>query len=68
MICGICGRVLRNPKSRKMGYGPVCYKKMYGSPPPREKASKTKHSDGIEDFREHSISGQMEISDFLQSK
>lgn len=68
MICGVCGRVLKNPESRKAGYGPVCYKKMFGSPPPREKAPKAKRSDGIEDFREYSIPGQMEISDFLQSE
>lgn len=64
MICGVCGRVLKNPDSKKMGFGPVCYKKMFGSPPPKEK--KEKQADGYEDFHEYAIPGQMEISDFLK--
>ena len=29
--CLNCGRTLRNAVSRKAGYGPVCYKKMFGN-------------------------------------
>jgi hypothetical protein len=30
--CGHCNRTLRDPDSMKIGYGPVCYKKLYGIP------------------------------------
>ena len=66
MTCGMCGRVLNNPDSKKMGYGPVCYKKMFGSPPPKEK--KEKRSDGCEEPHEDAMPGQMEISDLLKIK
>ena len=66
MMCGVCGRVLKNPESRKVGYGPICYKKVFGSPPPKEK--KEKQTDGCEDIHEYAIPGQMGISDFLQSE
>lgn len=26
--CLRCGRVLKNPVTRKLGYGPICHKKM----------------------------------------
>lgn len=66
MKCEKCGRVLKNSDSKKMGYGPVCYKKMFGSPPSKKKTSKEKQSDGWNDIQDYSIPGQMEISDFLQ--
>lgn len=31
MKCLICGRKLRSPQSRECGYGPVCYKKVFGN-------------------------------------
>lgn len=68
MKCGVCGRVLKNPDSRKIGYGPVCYKRLFGSPPPKEKVQKEKQADGSEEFHNYVIPGQMQISDFLQSK
>ena len=30
-ICLRCGRKLKNPDARKLGYGAVCYKKMQTS-------------------------------------
>lgn len=30
-ICLRCGRKLKNPNARKLGYGAVCYKKMQTS-------------------------------------
>lgn len=68
MICGACGRVLKNPDSKKTGYGPVCYKKMFGSPPPKKKESKGKRTDESEGIHDFVIPGQMEISDFLSSE
>ena len=29
-----CGRPLTDPKSRELGYGPVCYRKVFGRPAP----------------------------------
>lgn len=68
MKCGVCGRVLKNPDSRKIGYGPVCYKRVFGSFPPKEKVLKAKQADRSEDFRNYVIPGQMQISDFLHGK
>ena len=28
--CGHCNRTLSDPDSMKVGYGPVCYKKLFG--------------------------------------
>jgi hypothetical protein len=28
--CGHCNRTLSDPNSMKVGYGPVCYKKLFG--------------------------------------
>ena len=30
-FCKRCGRKLRNPEARKLGYGAVCFKKMQSS-------------------------------------
>lgn len=30
MICANCGRKLRNVASKEVGYGPVCYKRLFG--------------------------------------
>lgn len=62
MKCGICGRKLKNRESREIGYGPVCYKRRFGMPPPR----KTKgQNDEKADPEEYSIPGQMEITDYI---
>lgn len=60
MSCQGCGRVLKNQKSRELGYGPVCYKKAFGS--------NTKRKDSYssaDDFPYYEIPGQMEIEDYL---
>ena len=31
MICLNCGRKLKSVASREAGYGPVCYRKMFGT-------------------------------------
>ncbi len=30
MICANCGRKLKSAASREAGYGPVCYKRIFG--------------------------------------
>ena len=63
MICGACGRILRDPNSKEAGYGPVCYKKIFGVPPPKGK--KEERKEGRKDYRDDLIPGQMELSDFM---
>lgn len=31
MKCKICGKPLKNPRSREVGYGPVCYRRVFCS-------------------------------------
>lgn len=31
MKCCICGRELRNNHSRELGYGPICYRRVFGN-------------------------------------
>ncbi len=65
MICGLCGRKLKNTKSKELGYGPVCYRKAFGTVP-KVKASKEIGEGG--DFHDYIIPGQMEMADFLLDK
>ena len=30
-VCMECGRKLRSQQSKEVGYGPVCYKRVFGS-------------------------------------
>lgn len=62
MTCSVCGRELKSAESRKLGYGPVCYRKIFGSSPKSQKEScETTDSD----FPYYEIPGQMTIDDFL---
>ena len=59
MKCSICGRKLRNPKSRELGYGPVCYKKAF-------RAVKTeKNMDGKKAFSAEKYSACEKVVRFL---
>lgn len=63
MKCSICGRKLRNPKSRELGYGPVCYKRKFGITPhirPRDGDSPVSAAPDYE------LPGQMSMEDYLQ--
>lgn len=69
--CGVCGRALRSAESILIGYGPVCYRRQFGSPAPKMKRSSSGgggsgKSDGEIPYYE--IPGQMNIEDFLQSE
>lgn len=64
MICSICGRKLRNPKSIELGYGPVCYGKVSGSKKAAKKA-KTGTSHSAPESPCYDIPGQMELQDYL---
>lgn len=40
MKCLVCGRKLKNPRSINIGYGPICYQKLYGKTLGQGRASK----------------------------
>jgi len=64
MKCSICGRVLKTQKSRALGYGPVCYRRVFGS----SKAVKNVNSNSdADEFAGYEVPGQMSIDDYLQS-
>lgn len=59
--CRLCHRLLKDPESKRLGYGPVCYKREFGSPMPKEKKTvkmivKEKNPDG-------NIPGQLTLAD-----
>lgn len=64
--CSICGRKLRNTKSRELGYGPVCYKKKFGitSHVSRRDADASVLAGEEAD---HNLPGQMSMEDYLQT-
>ncbi len=64
----ICGRKLKNAKSKELGYGPVCYRKAFGTASPKAKVSKGKAIEYGGDFKDYIIPGQMEIAAFLLDK
>lgn len=64
MQCVICGRQLKSSKSRELGYGPVCYKKMFGYAPRIRGKPAGSSSDEIPDY---DIPGQMTVEDYLQT-
>jgi len=64
MICLNCGRKLKSATSREAGYGPVCYKKMFGT------SLRSSHKDSVSktaDIRYYNIPGQMTIEEYLQT-
>lgn len=62
MICLNCGRKLKNVASREAGYGPVCYRKMFGTSLRSNKDSLSK----ITDAHCCNIPGQMTLEEYLQ--
>lgn len=64
MICLNCGRKLKSVASRAAGYGPVCYRKMFGiSLSSGYKGSVSE----IADTPCYNIPGQMTIEEYLQT-
>lgn len=66
MICSICGRRLKSTKSRELGYGPVCYKKIFGSVKQGGHKEHKEHSSGDE-MPYYDIPGQITIEEYLDS-
>lgn len=65
MMCSVCGRRLKNPKSVETGYGPICYQKVFGKK--RVKIGSKKEKDPLKSFLDCDIPGQMTIEDYLRS-
>ncbi len=63
MICLNCGRKLKSVASMEAGYGPVCYRKMFGIS--LRSSCKNRVSEEA-DTPCYNIPGQMTIEEFLQ--
>ena len=64
MTCLNCGRKLKSAASMKAGYGPVCYRKMFGS---SLRSSRKNRVSEEADTPCYNIPGQMTIEEFLQT-
>lgn len=64
MICLACGRILKSQKSKELGYGPKCYRRIYGSGGSSRKGDKGFIIDGIPHYE---VPGQISIDDYLQT-
>lgn len=62
MKCQACGRKLRNPKSQEVGYGPICYERLFGSGGKdiKKESSLLKHAASGND-----TPGQMSLEDYF---
>ena len=63
MKCSVCGRKLRSPKSQEVGYGPICYKRLFGS---NLKSSNKAGPPETEAEANCDIPRQMSLDDYLQ--
>lgn len=50
MKCSVCGRNLRNPESQEIGYGPVCYKRLFGAKPKHKNRGGSSSEDAMIDY------------------
>lgn len=65
MNCSVCGRVLKSEKSKELGYGPVCYKKIFGGIRKRKNLNGNDSSIGV--FHSQDIPGQVSLDEYLKS-
>lgn len=64
MNCQVCGRALKSHKSRELGYGPICYKKIFGT---SAKSRGLLKNESADDYPYYEIPGQMTLDDYLNS-
>lgn len=64
MKCLICGRALRSPQSKKLGYGPICYRRAFGKTMKKMKTESVKEV--FNSFPSYDIPGQISIEEYLQ--
>ena len=60
------GRKLRSQQSKEVGYGPVCYKRVFGTSM-RIRDGDSKTGTASDDFPYYEIPGQMSIEDFIKA-
>ena len=63
MKCRKCGKKIRNPDSVEVGYGPVCYRRLFGGNLKRPRRAGDNPEESMVDIQ---IPGQMELSDFIE--
>lgn len=64
MSCLNCGRKLRSIASREAGYGPVCYRKMFGA------SLRSSRKNGVSETANtpyYNIPGQMTMEEYLHT-
>ena len=64
MTCLNCGRKLKSAASREAGYGPVCYKRLFGISMRISSKDNTSETTNIP-YR--TLSGQVTIEEYLQT-
>lgn len=64
MKCSVCGRNLRNPESQEIGYGPVCYKRLFGAKPKHKNRGGSSSEDAMINY---DVPGQISMEEYLQS-
>lgn len=64
MICLNCGRKLRSAVSREVGYGPVCYRKMFGT---SLRSSRKDNGLGENGISGYNMPGQITIEEYMQT-
>ena len=66
MKCPICGRKIKNPKSLELGYGPVCYRRMFGEAN-AVKGTQPSESYELDKFLNYEVPGQISFDDYLKN-
>lgn len=64
MKCLVCGRKLRNPKSQEVGYGPVCYRRLFGT---GVQTSNKGNQSPVDVMLHYEVPGQISMEDYLQT-
>lgn len=64
-ICAGCGRKLKTETSRELGYGPVCYGKIYGS---SSRTANKMNKASTDEIPYYEIPGQMTLEEFLSTE
>lgn len=62
MECVACGRQLRDPQSMERGYGPVCYRRIFGAA--RLGRRKQPSANLMQDYE---VPGQITMDEYLHS-
>lgn len=63
MICLNCGRKLKSVASREAGYGPVCYRKIFGT---SLRSSRSDNASNTMEIPHCNLPGQMTMDEYLQ--